>query len=104
LVKVGSLLLKKLEWVSANRSGSFSQPKESKKLLTPAGGTLYSGWAGGGVFLSSISALGDTDLVMMWRIVNLHGDPASPSKVVKIVANQHVMISHQYVEAISTTK
>jgi hypothetical protein len=34
----------------------------------------------------------------------LHGDPASPSKVVKIVANQHVMISHQYVEAISTTK
>jgi hypothetical protein len=62
-------------------------------------------WLGrGGVFLSSISALGDTDLVMMWRIVNLHGDPASPSKVVKIVANQHVMISHQYVEAISTTK
>jgi hypothetical protein len=53
---------------------------------------------------SGISALGNTDLLMIWRVVDLHGDPASPSDVVKIVANQHVMISHQYVEAISTTK
>jgi hypothetical protein len=41
-------------------------------------------WQGRGVFSSSIIPSDNTDLEIIWRVVDLCGDPASPSKMVKI--------------------